>query len=180
MANTYTLIASNVLASSASGVTFNSIPQNYTDLVLKASVGPEGFYNASFNQYVRLWISVNASVTSGITGTYMAGNGSVGSSARETETQWWQAGIFTENNGNSASVFSSIEAYIPNYAGSTYKLISVNSAQEGNTIDTIYTRLGTYAGLYSNTAAITSLRLLATYANWPAGSSFYLYGIKKS
>ena len=36
-ANTYTLISSNVLASSAATVTFSSIPATYTDLVLRVS-----------------------------------------------------------------------------------------------------------------------------------------------
>ena len=36
-ANTYTLISSNVLGSSAASVTFSSIPATYTDLVLRVS-----------------------------------------------------------------------------------------------------------------------------------------------
>lgn len=37
MANTYTLISSNTLTSSAASVTFSSIPATYTDLVLRIS-----------------------------------------------------------------------------------------------------------------------------------------------
>jgi hypothetical protein len=37
MANTYTLIESQVLGSSAASVTFSAIPATYTDLVLKFS-----------------------------------------------------------------------------------------------------------------------------------------------
>jgi hypothetical protein len=35
MANTYTLIESQVLGSAAASVTFSAIPATYTDLVLK-------------------------------------------------------------------------------------------------------------------------------------------------
>jgi len=180
MANTYTLIASSVLTVATSSVTFSSVPQTFTDLVLKASIGKEDYYNPSFDQYVRAWISVNTNVVSGISGTFMQGNGTAVLSARETETQWWEKGIFTESNSNGANILSSIEAYIPNYAGSGYKLISVDSAQENNTASGDTTRVGAYSGLYSNTVAISDVRLLGTYGNWPVGSSFYLYGIKNS
>ena len=38
MPSTYTLISSNVLASSAASVTFSAIPSTYTDLVVRASI----------------------------------------------------------------------------------------------------------------------------------------------
>jgi hypothetical protein len=179
MANTYSLIASNTLTVASSSVTFSSIPATFTDLVLKASIGPESYYNPSFDQFVRLWIIPNGSAGV-ISGTFMRGNGSTAISARETETGAWQAGIFTETNSNGANNFSSIEAYIPNYAGSTNKVISVNSAQENNTSSGDTSRIGAYAGLRSATSAITQISFLSTYGDWPIGSSFYLYGIKNS
>jgi len=177
MAITYKLIASTV--TTGSSVTFSSIPATYTDLVIRASVGPEGFYNPSFDQFVRLWITTNAS--SGlISGTYIQGNGTTALSARETETSWWQAGIFTQSNANSANSVSSVEVYIPNYLNTSSKVMFANTTQENNTANGDTTRVGDYAGLTRSTSAITSITMIGTYAGIPAGSSFYLYGIKNS
>ena len=52
MANTYVLIASNTLGSSASQVQFSSIPQTYRDLVLRISAR-QGTGNAS------VWARIN-------------------------------------------------------------------------------------------------------------------------
>jgi hypothetical protein len=115
---TYKLIASNVLTVASGSVAFTSIPATYTDLVLKASVGPESFYNPSFDQFVRLWINTNGS-SGVITGTYFQGNGSATASARETETGWWKSGIFTQSNANSTNTVSNVEVYFPNYTSSS-------------------------------------------------------------
>jgi hypothetical protein len=176
---TYKLIASNVLTVASGSVSFTSIPSTYTDLVLKASVGPESYYNPSFDQFVRLWINTNGS-SGVISGTYFQGNGSTVIGATNTETSWWQSGIFTQSNSNSTNTVSSVEVYFPNYTSSYNKVMYAYTAQENNTSSGDTTRVGSYAGLRSATSAITQINLLGQYGEWPIGSSFYLYGIKNS
>jgi hypothetical protein len=75
-----------------------------------------------------------------------------------------------------ASTFGNIEYYIPNYTGSTYKSISMDSVAENNTT-TAYAILE--AGLWSDTSAINRINLTSeNAANFVQHSTFHLYGIK--
>lgn len=167
MPTTYTLIASNTVGSGgAATVTFSSIPSTYTDLVIKSSTrsdggsGGTGFsytFNGSSSSYSRI---------------VLFGSGSAAGSASASTA------AFGINNGpdTTASTFASNEIYIPNYAGSANKSISLDGVQENNasTAFAIFS-----AGLWSNTSAITSIAISGT-GNFVQYSSFYLYGIKNS
>jgi hypothetical protein len=69
--------------------------------------------------------------------------------------------------------------YIPNYAGSTNKSFSTESATENNGTGA---DLVMRAHLWSNTAAITSIKLFAANGSGNFGqySTAVLYGISKS
>jgi len=170
MPNTYTLIASNTVGGAgASSITFSSIPQTgYTDLVVKWS-GRDNHPGATANDCA---INFNGSGTS-FTGKRIYGNGT--SALSDTVAPY--AGSDTAAVAT-ASTFSNNEIYIPNYAGSTNKSFSLDSVTERNATEA-YQLL--YAGLWSNTAAITSISILApsTYS-FVQYSTFYLYGISKS
>lgn len=171
MANTYTLISSNTLTSSAASVTFSSIPATYTDLVVKYSVRGD----IAGTNSLQTGLQLNG-VTSGYSQTYMYGNGASAVSSRATS----QVAIETvgENStGNTASTFSSGEIYIPNYQSTTNKPLSMFIAPENNGTTTY---LSAHAGLSSVTSAITSITLKTNANNFISGSSFYLYGIKNS
>jgi hypothetical protein len=73
-----------------------------------------------------------------------------------------------------ASTFSNTEVYIPNYLSSNNKSVSIDFSAETNSASSGI--LGLAAGLWSNTAAITSITFTAT-ANFVANSTFSLYGI---
>ena len=171
MANTYTLIASNTVgASSVSTVTFSSIPSTYTDLVIKASLRSAsgvGNYSVTFN-----------GSSSGYSERLLYGTGSTAASASQSAASflWWA--INTNESGSTASTFASNELYIPNYAGSNHKSLSIDNVTENNgTAASAYLD----AGLWANTAAITSIALTVTGgAGFVQYSSFYLYGIKNS
>jgi hypothetical protein len=76
-----------------------------------------------------------------------------------------------------ASTFASADIYIPNYTSSDYKSISIDTVTEKNATDA-YMRLT--AGLWSNTAAITSIGLnCSASGNFVQYSTFYLYGVAK-
>lgn len=170
MANTYTLISSNVLTGSAASVTFSSIPSTYTDLVLRMSIrDTQASVDTAYN------IKINGATTSQ-SGTSLYGTGSAAASARQTSGPV----DFNRESGASATAntFGSIELYIPSYTASQNKPIGNFGAAETNATAV---QMGVNAALWSNTAAITSLEILSSYAtNWAAGSSFYLYGIKNA
>lgn len=171
MATTYTLISSNVLGSNTASVTFSSIPQAYTDLVLVASGRAT---NASIisNPYIQL----NGVTTSLYSWTGITGNGASASSDRASSDTDFRPGYLDGNNAT-ASTFGSTEIYFSNYANASYnKAMGSTSASEDNATTAYVTGR---AGLFRSTSAISSI-LFHSGSNWAAGSSFYLYGIKNS
>jgi hypothetical protein len=166
MPNTYTLIASNTLASTTASVTFSSIVSTYTDLLVKVSARGT---NASTT--VEMLVSFNG-VSTNLSSRLLYGTGAAAGSVSPSNI----AGAISAANDTS-STFGNSEFYIPNYAGSTYKSVSFDSVSENNAT-TAYQYLT--AGLWSNTAAITSITLTPAASSFATNSSFYLYGISKT
>ena len=173
MANTYTLIESQVLGSSAASVTFSAIPATYTDLVLRISARSDR--TVSVTQPIRL--SVNGTGGTSYSWTELTGDGSAAASARVASTSYTEQAYATAG-GATANTYGSAEIYIPSYLASQNKPISGFSNSENNATDA---SISAVAGLFSSTAAITSITLAqsSTFL-WLADSSFYLYGIKNS
>lgn len=168
MAATYTLISSNTLSTSAASVTFSSIPATYTDLVLKVTARLDS------GSYGNMDIKPNNSSTNDSTTRLYVENGTVYS---DRYTNGYNI-ISLSGSSATANTFGSIELYIPNYAGSTYKPMSNFGAAENNSSTTY--KMGVNALLWSDTTAISSLVITGDGYNFVSGSSFYLYGIKNS
>jgi hypothetical protein len=138
----------------------------YTDLKIVLS----GRTNRSANGD-DINISFNGLTTS-FTSRFLYGNGA--SAISSTGTRF--AGIVNAAS-DTASTFGNQEIYIPNYASSNNKSYSIDSVNENNgtTAFAVLT-----AGLWSNTAAITSISLTSNNAaNWVEGTTASLYGISK-
>jgi hypothetical protein len=165
---TYNLIASSTVGSGgAVSVSFSSIPSTYTDLLIKASPRT---VSAGMTQ---IKLQFNSSGGTAYTDTTIEGTGSSVSSFRRSN----QAYIWALAMNSNASTFGSYECYIPNYAGSTNKSVSIDSVAEANATAGFQNLV---AGLWSNTAAITSISLEGNGIDLAEYSSFYLYGIKNS
>jgi hypothetical protein len=171
MANTMVLISSQILSSAAASVTFSSIPSTYTDLKLVASVRDAA--STSNNGYNRLTFN---GTSTGYSERFVYGNGSSAGSSTGGSSYLSLSGNSIDSAGNTANTFSSFEVYIPNYASSNYKSVSSDGVGEDNST-TAYLLL--YSGLWSNTAAITSMTITSN-GNYVTNSAFYLYGIKNS
>jgi hypothetical protein len=175
MPNTYTLISSNVLSSSAASVTFSAIPSTYTDLVLRWSSRSD---RTTFGTSVVLKINGTSTPYSD---TYVGGDGSTAFSSNNAGNAYNYVGDEV-GTSQTANTFNSSEIYIPNYAGSTNKPISTFTVNENNAAAT-QVSIYAIANLWRSASAITSLSIsplpIASY-NFVSGSSFYLYGIKNS
>jgi hypothetical protein len=173
---TYTLISSNVLASSAASVTFSSIPATYTDLILRVSAQTNRTTYADY-----LLMTVN-SISSGYSETQLQGQGSTASSSNASASPVFGYTNSLEVNGvsgSSASNFGSMEIYMPSYTASQNKPMSVTSMVENNSATQNY--VTTSAFLLASTAAITSITLACNSSyQFSIGSSFYLYGISNA
>lgn len=164
MAKDYQLIQAQTLTSSAASVTFSNIPQNFTDLVIKTSVrdvfnGHSGLIAVAFNG------STASQSRKSIYGTGTAA-GSEGSTDIRIE--------YNSAANATASAFGNGEMYIPNYTSANYKSTSSEGVSETNAATAF---MAMTAGLWSNTAAITSITLTPNSANFVQHSTFYLYGI---
>jgi len=152
-------------AAGASSVTFSGIPQTgYTDLVIKYSARTDNSANGD-----NLSVAFNGSSAS-FTSRYIAGTGSAAVSGTLTNYFGYSNAATSTSN-----TFSNTEIYIPNYAGSNNKSFSIDTVYENNATaaNSILN-----AGLWSNTAAITSIQISASIA-FVQYSTFYLYGVAK-
>jgi hypothetical protein len=175
MANTYVAIATVTVGSGgAASMEFASISGTYTDLLLRVSGRNND--NGSVNSPILMEIN---SLTTGYSNRYIYGNGASAFSATNGYTNFNKL-FGGEVNGNSstASTFGSSDIYIPNYAGSNAKSMSVDAVSENNAT-TAYPVLA--ALLSSNTGAITNIKVYPYNAtNWLQYTTATLYGIKNS
>lgn len=159
---TYTALANLTLGSSATTVTFSSIGQSFSHLVLlmnlksvsgTASVLLRPNNDTGFNYgYVNL--QGNGSGTNTLTN--VGGNNNFG---------------LTVNTGVSTSEYSPLKLDVFNYTGSKHKPMLVRNNRAGAGVEAI-------AGRWYSTSAINSLYLsLNGGDSFASGSTFALYGI---
>lgn len=174
MPNTYTLIQTITLGSSASSMTFSSIPQTFTDLILKLSIRNDT--GASYNNVHLSFNGVPSGTSYSDKSIYTVGT-STGSLGHNGANQLWLSA--SPSASNTANTFSNSECIIPNYTGSGYKSVLSQGVTEANTTSngTVYNNI--MCGISTNTAAITSLVLTSDASSFVTGSSVSLYGIKK-
>jgi len=170
MPNTFELIASSTVgAGGAATISFTSIANTWTDLVIKYSLRSD----SAGDDYLGVKYSFNSS-TASFTYRHVYGTGSAtgsGSGSTNNPSGYMQAALTTSNT------FANGETYIPNYAGSTNKSFSTDSVVENNATLGFDDLL---AGLWSNSAAITSITLTPASGSFVQHSTAYLYGVKNA
>lgn len=155
---TYALIESVTLGSATSTVTFSSIPNTYTDLIL--------VFNGSASSYVNTYLQINGDSSSLYSETRIYGNGSTAISARYINQTFAFVGDVHTNQSNG---FLHFMDYANTNVFKTF--LSRDNAPSGG--------LGAWAGLYRSTSAISSILFGATSgATFNSGSTFNLYGIQ--
>ncbi|CAB4147055.1 hypothetical protein UFOVP696_4 [uncultured Caudovirales phage] len=171
MPTTYTKIADVVVgAGGAATIDFTSIPQTFTDLVLKISVRSTRNFG-----WDGLRLRFNGSST-GYSDLSLAGNGATAFAFVNPFTGYIFVGDVNDA-ATTSNVFSNTEIYIPNYASSNNKSLSVYSVEENNATTA---QLDLVAGLWSNSSATTSLAITVNAGNFVQHSTATLYGIKNA
>lgn len=172
---TFTQIGSAVIVGSggASSIDFNSIPNTYTDLVLKISLRCTTVPGYAL---ARMKLKINSS-TSGYGNllAYLINNttGSEKGTISDSISYFYAVG-----DDATSSTFGSADIYLPNYAGSTNKSASLDTVTENNGTNNA---VALSAGLLSNTAAITSLSITSSDGFTIAQhSTAYLYGVSNA
>jgi hypothetical protein len=151
------------VASPVTSVTFSSIPQGYTDLKLVIS-------GRSTSTTPDVTISFNGVTTNLSDIVLYSYSGSAGSNSNTSIRS------VISISSQTANTFGSTDVYIPNYTSANYKSVSIETVAESNEASNAFLYLT--AGLWSSTAAITSLTATPYSSNsFAANSTLTLYGI---
>jgi hypothetical protein len=167
---TYEPIATTTVSgSSTSTVTFSSISGTYTDLIIIGNLGSETTNAFPYLQF-------NGDTGSNYSYTQVYGTGSSAALARSSNnTQLFNNDVSVKQG----AINSNVIYQIMNYSNTTtYK----TSIARQSTVDAAdYNGALAAAGLWRNTAAITSVSIKLTRGgtayNFTSGSTFTLYGI---
>lgn len=164
--NTYVALDKVTVGSAVSSITFSSINQTYTDLVLVANI--IGTVDSS-----NIRMTFNGDSSALYSPTWLAGSGSSATSGRDSG----QTSILLSNgplgSGSSTSpvVFNaSIQSYTNT---NVYKTV----LSRYGTANATYSGTSAQTSLYRSLNAITSITMTAQSTTFAAGSTFSLYGI---
>ena len=164
MATTYEPIATTTLGTATSNYTFSSIPSTYTDLVLIISSTVATVNNSSYIQF-----NGNASGNY-YSITYLSGSGSTTQSGRYNDynSPYIEWNGVPGASGNPCITIVNIMNYSNTSVNKTFLSRANNSSYGSDAI----------VGLWRNTAAINSIKIIQPTYNFNVGSTFTLYGIK--
>lgn len=160
--STYTVINTQTLASNQATVTFSSIPQTYTDLVLILGNVASGGSQQPVMQF-------NGNTGGNYSWLTLTADGTTQGGVSASNTNFIQISYFDYLNGN--KVYTGIYNINSYTNANIYKtaLCRGNNPQTG---------LAITAGTWRNTAAITSIEIKTSGgADILTGSVFTLYGI---
>jgi len=165
MALTYEKIASTTLSSTQSTVTFSSISNSYTDLVLV--MNPISNTTSGSYPYLRF----NGDSGTNYSRTMMQGTGSAAQSDKSSNSS---EGYFIYGNQVTTDAAFNAIVNIQNYSNTTTNktfLSRTNVASD---------RTEALVGLWRSTSAITSITIYCGSNSFVSGSTFTLYGILKA
>ena len=175
MPSTYNIIAGSVLGSNTSTVTFSSIPNTYTDLVIRMSVR---LTSAATIGTLSLNLNNDTSSIYSVTRLYVDSGGNNIYSTRQSGRTNFDV-QFADDAGNLSNTFGCIEVYIPTYLASRSKAVGSYGVSTDSTSGN--GGIGMMSDLYESNTAISRIDLgNFSTTQFVTGSSFYLYGIKNS
>jgi hypothetical protein len=166
MPATYEPIATTVLSTAAT-VSFTSISQAYTDLIVIASLK----YDLAGTAYGGTF-TVNATGGTSYSETIMYSGGATITNGRNTSDSCFRP---TEFAGNGSTPFTFMRLDFMNYSNtSTNKTVLRQIAFDRNGAGIVERSVG----LFRSTSAITSIEFSLFGITYAVGSTFTLYGIK--
>jgi hypothetical protein len=168
MPKTYEPITTQTVSTTTAIVTFSSIPQTYTDLILISN-----FATTTINEDA--YVQFNSDTGSNYSRTHLRGNGSSALSSRAANQPFIPIDI--DSSGSTLSTGIQATTHFMNYSNATtFKTIVCRSGTTGGS----FTGTTLLVGLWRNTNAITNIDVKATGGNYVVGSTFTLYGIKNA
>jgi hypothetical protein len=173
MANTFSLITTQTLNSSAAGITI-TMPTGYTDVQINYSIRSDRSGQVADGMIVQL----NSDTTAGnyYRCTIYDEGGTIGGEGKFNGNQF---GVAPSANANS-NVFNCGTMYIPNYSDTQTKIL-YNYSQFNNGGGTSTRYMWRSFLTWNSSSALTTVKITsANAANYIAGSEISIYGIKKA
>jgi hypothetical protein len=167
MPRTYEPIATQTLTGTVATVTFNSIPQTYTDLILVVQARSS---TGGASDVLNLFLNNDGANIYSY--TRLMGDGSTTSSGREASVTTWRINYNLPGGGATANVFGLDTIQLFNYSNTTTFKTALWRSNPAQILS------GLSSNLYRSTGAITRMDLSLSVANFVSGSTFTLYGIK--
>lgn len=168
MALTYEPIATNTLGSATGSVTFSSIPQTYTDLVLKIQVG-----GASSSANIQVRFNGDSGTNYNVIAMYAYNDSSKAGGSYQNLAHGYGGNVALAM-GTSLQGISIINIF--DYTSTNKFKNTYSNWGYANSISTAETNH--IISQWRNTSAITSINISSYSANYITGSTFTLYGIK--
>jgi hypothetical protein len=165
-------IATYTASGSSNYIALTNIPQVYQDLFLVINARSS---NTGTTSAYSTWFNAQPSSSTNFSQTFLDGNGSAGTSGRNTtSTPTYGVAVNFPGASSTSGIFGSAEIHILNYRNtSTYKTILQRSAADLN--GSGITELA--VNLWQNTSAITEIDFSGT-GNFVSGTTLNLYGIR--
>lgn len=162
MPKTYEPIATQTLGTASNSVTFSSIPQTYTDLVLIVHILSNSINDDLFARF-------NGDSATNYTVTFLRGNGT---SVTSDDITGLSRARFSDNSSPTTTTANFSILHLQNYSDSTiYKIMLSRANNAGVGVDM-------HANLWRSTSAINAIEIFPASGNMAIGSTFTLYGIK--
>ena len=169
----YNFIEGYTLGSAQASITFGSggtLPQTYKHLQIR------GIARAASGGVNAIAIRLNGDTGANYAWHLLYGSGSgsaqaAAGSSTATALMSYQANPTNDGTGVFGATITDVLDYSNSNKNTTVRNLS---GRDGNGTGEI----GLWSALWNNTAAVTSLTLISSGANFAAGSSFALYGIK--
>jgi len=159
-AGAYESIATTVITSDTASVTFSSIPQTYTDLVLVLSTG------VTTGSSINIFFRYNNDSSALYSRTTLYGDGSSAGSSRGS-------GATEAYAGQSETTIQSMSTVqIFNYSNTTTFKTCITRDSQASLVSQ------SRVNLYRSTSAISRLDVHTASSTFIVGSTFTLYGIK--
>lgn len=169
MPKTYESIARTVLSTSSSAVTFSSITNQYTDLVLILHVRD----NSAGTQFSNIQLTYNGDIGNNYSAVDLYGNGSAATSfGLPNRDRAWVSYMSSK-----IDIYSSIAINIMNYSNTNIFKTSIIRSSFGTTSPNTTSLDEHVVSTWRNTSAINSIVVNGAVSFAP-GSTFTLYGIK--
>jgi hypothetical protein len=162
------IFTQTVGAGGVGSIFFTNIPQTFTDLKIVLSI--RDAYVGGFDSML---MQFNSDTANNYSYTVL---GSTPSSYRSSNSNVINP-FLANGTTSTASTFTNMEAYIPNYTSSNKKSMIIDVVGENNSTS-VYSLTMT-AALWSNTSAITQVYFQASNGNMTQYTTISIYGITK-